>query len=219
MVKEDIMSVSYKYCLHLLQKLWIYTVTVTHLYSHTHKHKIHLMDDSNKHWGFCLSFAFSISTICILSLKLPQPIQTAAILNRATHIRLPTEGHYCVSWPRLSQTNNQAVTEERKQLHLSDCLCKKYQNKICNFIVKGGIIVSVLPLTKPALRSHFKHSSVFSQWMGKANPNNPVGKKKRFVTASPDLQQISDVSQHSIYHPDALLHPFIYVPVGLQSSL
>lgn len=70
------------------------------------------MNDSNKHWGFCLSFAFSISTICIPSLELPQPIQTAAILNRATHTRLPTEGHYCVPWPRLSQANNQAVTAE-----------------------------------------------------------------------------------------------------------
>lgn len=99
---------------------------IQHIHTQTHKHKIDLMTDSNKHWGFCVGFAFSISTICIPSLELPQPIQTAAILNRAMHTRLPTEGHYCVSWPQLSQTNNQAVTAERKQLHFYGCLCKRF---------------------------------------------------------------------------------------------
>lgn len=79
---------------------------IQHIHTQTHKHKIDLMTDSNKHWGFCVGCAFSISTICIPSLELPQPIQTAAILNRAMHTRLPTEGHYCVSWPQLSQQSS-----------------------------------------------------------------------------------------------------------------
>lgn len=50
------------------------------------------MSEANKHWRLCLSFAVSISAICIPSL--PQPIHTAAILNRAVHTRLPTVSHY-----------------------------------------------------------------------------------------------------------------------------
>lgn len=88
---------------------------VTYIHTQTHNHKIDLMTDANKHWGFCLSFAFSISMICIPSLELPRPIQTAAILNRAMHTRLPTEGHYCVSLPQLSQATNHFITAERKE--------------------------------------------------------------------------------------------------------
>lgn len=57
---------------------------------------------------------FFISTICIPSLKLPQPIQTATILNRAIHITLPTESHDRASGPQLSPTDNQSITAERE---------------------------------------------------------------------------------------------------------
>lgn len=93
--------------------------------SWTHKHKTDLMTDSDKQWGLCLSFASSISTICIPSLQLPQPIQAAAILNRATHARLPTEGHYCAPWPRLSPSK-QSNRHNRKKTAVAVCVPKGF---------------------------------------------------------------------------------------------
>lgn len=198
-----------------------------HIHTHIHKHKTDLMTNSNKHWGFCLSFAFSISTICIPSLQLPQPIQTAAILYRATHTRLPTEGHYCVSRPQLAQSNNQTVTAERKQLHFYGGLCKRfsldsdkcflYEQTQKNISLWSGILRILRGITakcldlcpqQPALCSHFKHSSVFQQWMGKTNPSTPVGSE--LCHSIP-----WSFTNLSIFHPEALLHPSISVPVGL----
>jgi len=79
------------------------------------------MSDSNQHWGFCPSVAFSIATICIPSVKLPQLIQTTAMLNPQT-----TEGRHCAPRPQLARANNQTVTAERKQLRGWDCVCKRF---------------------------------------------------------------------------------------------
>lgn len=62
--------------------------------------------------------SFFISTICIPSLKLPQPIQTATILNRAIHITLPTESHDRASGPQFSPTDNQSITADSEHPRL-----------------------------------------------------------------------------------------------------
>lgn len=76
-------------------------------------------------------FVFSISTICIPSPELPQPIQTAAVLDRASHTTLPTESHY---W---APANNDTFTANINCFTvvslLKDYLCFNFVRSPWNF--------------------------------------------------------------------------------------
>lgn len=174
------------------------------------------MTDSNKHWGFCLSFAFSISTICIPSLELPQPIQTAAILNRATHTRLPTEGHYCESWPQLSQAKQLNSHSRKKTAALLWWFMQKifgfwknivYMYKSRILLILGCISVWVSPLSNPpSVLISISHSEwkrlILQRCRKRALSQYAVILPKSLIFLS-------------VFHPEALLHPSISVPVGL----
>lgn len=110
---------------------------VTHISTQTHNRLIDWLTQTLR-----LLSAFSISTIFIPSLELPQPIQTAAILNGAIHAMLPTESHYCASWPQLSPANNRPVTTERKQLRF---FLKKYH--VCN--ITESWLANMAPVAHP----------------------------------------------------------------------
>lgn len=148
-------------------------------------------NDTRKHWGFCPRFVFSISTICIPSLRLPQPIQTSAILNRATHTPACLQKAITVCpGPDFSQANNHAVRAETQQLHLSSCQknISRIAGRVCNFISFSGMI----------LRKCLVISQHNLQW--EANLNNTLWSK---------------LCVSSIFPSEALLHPSIPVPVRL----
>lgn len=95
----------------------------TYAHTHTHTTNINLLSSTNKHWSLCLSFASSIVMICIPSL--PQPIHTAAALNRATHTRLPAVSRSTAITPRVEGGKN-IFSRQAPCLHRPGLLVRKF---------------------------------------------------------------------------------------------